>query len=75
MRVKDAPTDWSGINAEVVRRLAETDRYMQPDLPLTESCRQALVAYRQSLRGLNHTYAHPEDVVFPTQPQIEKARA
>lgn len=75
MRIKHAPIDWSGINAEASRRLSDTDRYMQPDFLLTEACRQALTAYRQALRDLNHTFASPTEVVFPPQPTIEKARA
>lgn len=74
MRIKTTG-DWSTIQAEAGRRLAETDRYMHPDFPLTESCRQALVAYRQALRDLNHTFASPAEVVFPLQPNIEKVRA
>lgn len=75
MRLNLVVADWSGINAEAARRLDATDRFLQPDFPLTEECRQALWAYRQALRDLNHFYARPEDVVFPTQPQIEKVRA
>ena len=75
MRIKYAPVDWSGINAEAARRLSDTDRYMQPDFPLTEACRQALTAYRQALRDLNHTFTNPAEVVFPPQPTIEKVKA
>lgn len=66
---------WAMVQAEAARRLAETDRYMQPDFPLTAACRQALTAYRQKLRNLNHDYASPAEVVFPNQPAIEKERA
>ncbi|UKJ76610.1 tail fiber assembly protein [Azospirillum brasilense] len=75
MRLNLVIADWSGITAEAGRRLSDTDRYMQPDFPLTETCRQALTAYRQALRDLNYTFTNPAEVVFPPQPTIEKVKA
>ena len=75
MRLNLVIADWSGITAEAARRLSDTDRYMQPDFPLTEACRQALTAHRQALRDLNHTFTSPAEVVFPPQPTIEKVKA
>lgn len=66
---------WAMVQAEAARRLAETDRYMQPDFPLTDACRLAMAAYRQDLRDLNRTFADPADVVFPSQPEIQKVRS
>lgn len=71
MRIKTGAS-WDGIQAEVARRLAATDRYTLPDYPLDPACREPLLAYRQALRDLNRTYAEPAEVVFPPQPTILK---
>ncbi|CAO3445704.1 hypothetical protein [Azospirillum argentinense] len=65
---------WEDIQQEVARRLAATDRYYLPDFPLDPACRPALDAYRQTLRNINRTFESPDEVVFPTLPEIKKVR-
>ncbi|WP_454019967.1 phage tail assembly chaperone [Azospirillum sp. Marseille-Q6669] len=75
MRLNFVLADWTGINGEVRRRLDATQHLVAGDYPLTDESRAALLAWRQALRDLNHTFTSPAEVVFPPQPTIEKVKA
>ena len=50
------------------RRLLESDHLMLPDYPIDEETRQAIIAYRQTLRDLPEQEGWPENVEWPICP-------
>jgi hypothetical protein len=50
------------------RLLAETDKYMTIDYPISDAGRTALKAYRQALRDVPMQPGFPEDVIWPEKP-------
>ncbi len=49
------------LRAACERKLSQTDKYTAPDYPITEEQRQAVLAYRQAIRDLNHEPGAPWD--------------
>lgn len=43
------------------QKLSQTDKFAVPDYPITEEQRQAVLAYRQAIRDLNHEPGAPWD--------------
>lgn len=48
--------------------LAETDKYMIEDFPISEDLKSALKSYRQTLRDITLQNGFPDHVVFPQMP-------
>lgn len=53
--------------------LAETDKYMTIDYPITEECRAAFREYRQALRDITEQEGFPDNVIWPVMPEIVKS--
>lgn len=61
------------LNAIAVRDgfLAASDYLIMPDYPLTDEARAQVIAYRRSLRSLPESDGWPDDITWPTQPEIK----
>ncbi len=54
--------------------LSETDYTQMPDSPLTDDCKLAFAAYRQSLRDITAQTGFPAEVSWPVMPEaVNKA--
>ncbi|MEY9744303.1 hypothetical protein ABIF65_003677 [Bradyrhizobium japonicum] len=69
--VPDPPPDrmWQ-VRGAVISELTETDRFVLPDFPISETARAAWVDYRKALRDSSKGRATPADVlsVIPSRP-------
>jgi hypothetical protein len=63
--VADIP--WARIRRKRNALLAETDYIINPDYPCTN--KDEFETYREALRNITNA-ATPEDVVFPTKPEV-----
>ncbi len=52
--------------------LADTDYLIQPDYPISDEDREAVKAYRQSLRNITKQDGFPRNVVWPDKPEVIK---
>ena len=59
--------------AERDRKLAETDKYMIVDFPITEECKEEMIIYRQELRDLPANDNWPY-VDLPEEPEVVEAK-
>lgn len=50
--------------------LAETDKYMTIDYPISEDKKQELKEYRQALRDITIQKEFPRNVVWPEKPEL-----
>ena len=50
--------------------LSQTDYLMNPDYPISDSKKEELRVYRQSLRDITDQKGYPENVVWPEMPHI-----
>ncbi|WP_273690229.1 tail fiber assembly protein [Ketogulonicigenium vulgare] len=66
--IGQAPASFDGLRAERDRRLAESDKYVLPDYPISESQRNAWLAYRVSLRELPELTTDPLNPSWPEPP-------
>ncbi|SDN11951.1 Phage tail assembly chaperone protein [Dendrosporobacter quercicolus] len=57
----------AAIRAKRDQFLAESDKYMTPDYPITEVQREAWKAHRQTLRDMPET-CDPDNPVWPVKP-------
>lgn len=55
------------------RKLAETDKYMILDFPITEECKEEMIIYRQALRDLPANDNWPY-VDLPEEPDVTKEK-
>ena len=60
-------------------KLAETDKLVQPDYPISDDTRAALLAYRKDIRELNHQPGAPWDgggeaTPWPEMPAVTKVQ-
>lgn len=66
-----APTQaplWAALRAERDARLADTDKIMLPDYPVSEEARAAWTAFRAALRDLPQTTLDPANPEWPEMP-------
>lgn len=54
--------------------LDETDKYMTTDYPITEETKEALREYRQALRDITEQEGFPNNIIWPTMPEIVKLK-
>ena len=59
---------WAALRLERTRRLLATDWTQLADCPLGEEICAQVQAYRQALRDIPQTFAHPKDVIWPESP-------
>ena len=52
--------------------LNQTDYLMMPDYPIAKEYQDKIKAYRQTLRDITAQESFPENVVFPTLPELEE---
>lgn len=52
------------------RLLTESDYTQVSDSPLTEDCKAAFAAYRQSLRNLPEQVGFPTEISWPVMPEV-----
>lgn len=50
--------------------IAETDYLVLPDFPVNEYYRNAIIAYRQTLRDITKQTGFPNNVVWPKKPEL-----
>lgn len=70
MKVSADPTlhfDWSPLRRRRDLLLAQSDRYMHSDFPISEADRELVKVYRQQLRDM-FVGVTPDTVEFPTWP-------
>ncbi|MGK7056943.1 phage tail assembly chaperone [Bradyrhizobium sp. 1050_B9_N1_2] len=58
------------VKAAVSRELADTDKFVLPDFPISDAARAAWIGYRQALRDSSKGRATPADVLaaIPARP-------
>ncbi|EHU8077694.1 phage tail assembly chaperone [Vibrio cholerae] len=61
---------WSMIRQKRDELIIETDWTQATDAPLSAEKKAAFLAYRQALRDIPQNYSDPDDVVWPTKPEI-----
>ena len=59
---------WIDIRKKRDKLLAESDRYMLSDYPISEAQKSAYESYRQELRDLPTTFSSSDSVVYPEPP-------
>ena len=57
-------------NEKIEYFLKETEKYIQPDYPVSDSTRKAVEKYRKDLKSLDIQKQYPEDIVWPNMPKI-----
>ena len=60
------------VRRERDKRLSETDYLLMTDYPISNVDRNAVKAYRQSLRDITTQDGFPKDVVWPEKPEVVK---
>lgn len=63
------------LRAACEQKLSQTDKFTVPDYPITDEQRQAILAYRQAIRDLNHESGAPWDgggelTPWPEMPEL-----
>jgi hypothetical protein len=61
---------WSNVRAHRDVLLSRCDWTQMPDSPLSAGQKEMWVIYRQQLRDVPNGFAAPEDVVWPTTPEV-----
>lgn len=66
------------LRAACEQKLSQTDKFTVPDYPITEEQRQAILAYRQAIRDLNHQDGAPWDgggglTPWPEMPELNSS--
>jgi hypothetical protein len=62
---------WSALRTQRDALLAETDKYMLTDYPISSGNKTAMETYRNALRDLPSQVTDPRDTVtWPTKPQL-----
>lgn len=62
---------WASLRSQRDQKLAETDKYMLPDYPISAGNKTAMETYRNALRDLPSQVTDPRDAVtWPTIPQV-----
>ncbi|MDW7550183.1 phage tail assembly chaperone [Pseudoalteromonas sp. SCSIO 43201] len=61
---------WAEVRNIRHRLLVETDWTQVSDAPLNEAKRAEFNAYRAALRDLPQSFESPEQVVWPTKPEL-----
>ena len=60
------------VRRERDKRILETDYLLMTDYPISDVDRNAVKAYRQSLRDITTQDRFPKDVVWPEKPEVVK---
>lgn len=62
---------WAALRAKRDQKLAETDKYMLSDYPISAGNKTAMEVYRNALRDLPSQVSDPRDeVTWPTMPTV-----
>lgn len=52
--------------------LNESDHYMMEDYPISKEKKEEMKVYRQALRNIDKQKSFPDNIVWPTKPDVEE---
>lgn len=70
---RNIEAEWEGVRVKAFQLLANSDRYILPDLwsTYTTEQQQMWANYRQELRSLESKFDDPANVVWPEMPKVD----